>query len=55
MPDYINLVYKCAADTNLPVPQITDTSAKAEILNAKSWAFENQIEINWDKTTEFIF
>jgi len=37
------------------VPQITDISAKAEILNVKSWAFENQKEINWDKTTELVF
>ena len=30
-------------------------SARAEILNIKSWAFENQMGINWDKTTELVF
>ena len=48
-------MFKFADDTNLLVPQFTDISAKAEILNVKSWAFENQMEINWDKTTELIF
>jgi len=30
-------------------------SAKAEIFNVKSWAFENRMKINWDKTTELVF
>ena len=55
MSDFRNLMFKFADDTNLLVPQNTDISAKAEILNIKSWAFENQMEINWDKTTELIF
>jgi len=48
-------MFKFADHTNLLVPQITDISGKAEIVNVKSWAFENQMEMNWDKTTEFIF
>ena len=48
-------MFKFADDTNLLVPQFTDISAKAEILNVKSWAFENQMEINWDNTTELVF
>ena len=55
MSYFINLMFKFADDTNLLIPQITDISAKAEILNVKSWAFENQMEINWDKTTELVF
>jgi len=55
MSDYINLMFKFADDTNLLVPQITDISAKAEILDVKSWALENQMEMNWDKTTELVF
>jgi len=55
MSDFINLMFKFADDTNLLVPQITDMSAKAEILKVKSWAFKNQMEINWDKTTELGF
>jgi len=55
MSDYINLMFKFSNDTNFLVPQITDFSAKAEILNVKSWAFENQMYINWDKTTELVF
>jgi len=51
MSDYINCMLKVADNTNLLVPQITDISAKADILNVKSWAFENRMEINWDKTT----
>ncbi len=42
-------MFKFADDTNLLIPQITDISAKAEISNVKSWAFENQMEINCDK------
>ena len=34
---------------------IMDISAKAEILNVKSWAFENQMEVNWDKTPELVY
>jgi succinate dehydrogenase flavin-adding protein (antitoxin of CptAB toxin-antitoxin module) len=48
-------MFKFADDTNLLIPQISEISAKAEILNIKSWAFENQMEINWDKTTELVF
>jgi len=48
-------MFKFAEDTNLLVPQIIETSAKAANLNVKSWAFENQMEINWDKTTKFVF
>jgi len=55
MSDYINLMFKFADDTNLLVPQITDISVKTEISNDKSSAFENQTEINWDKTTELVF
>ena len=55
MSYFRNLMFKFADDTNLLVPQFTDISAKAEILNVKSWAFENQMEINWDKTTELVF
>jgi hypothetical protein len=55
MSYFINLMFKFADDTNLLIPQSTDISAKAEILNVKSWAFENQMEINWDKTTELVF
>ena len=54
-PYFINLMFKFADDTNLLIPQITDISAKAEILNIKSWAFDNQMEINWNKTTESVF
>lgn len=50
-----NLMFKFADDTTLLVPQNTDISAKAEILNIKSWAFENKMEINWAKTTELVF
>ena len=50
-----NLMFKFADDTTLLVPQNTDISAKAEILNVKSWAFENKMEINWEKTTELVF
>ena len=55
MSNFINLMFKFADDTNLLVPQISDISAKTEILNVKSWAFENQMEINKDKTTELVF
>ena len=55
MSYFRNLMFKFADDTNLLVPQFTDISAKAEMLNVKSWAFENQMEINWDKTTELVF
>jgi hypothetical protein len=55
MSNWINLLFKFADDTNLIVPQITDISAKAEILNMKSWAFENKMKINWDKTSELVF
>ena len=51
----VNLMFKFADDTNLLVPQNTDISAKIEIGNIKSWAFENLMEINWDKTTELVF
>jgi len=47
-------MFKFADDTNLLVPQITEISAKAEILIVKYWAFENKMEINWDKTTELV-
>ena len=50
-----NLMFKFADDTTLLVPQNTTMSAKAEILNIKSWAFENKMEINWKKTTELVF
>jgi len=30
-------------------------SAKTAILNVKSWASENQMEINWDITMELVF
>jgi hypothetical protein len=52
---YIDLMFKFETDTNLIVPQNTDVLAKADILNIKSWAFENQMEINWDKTNEIVF
>jgi len=48
-------MFKFADDTNLLVPQIMDILANAEILNVNSWAFENQMEINWDKTAELVF
>jgi hypothetical protein len=53
--DWINLLFKFADDTNLLVPQNTDFSAKAEINNIRSWAFENKMEINWEKTKELVF
>jgi hypothetical protein len=53
--DWINLLFKFADDTNLIVPQFTDFSAKAEIMHIKYWAFENKMEINWDKTKELVF
>jgi hypothetical protein len=52
---WINLLFKFADDTNLLVPQNTDFSAKAEINNIRYWAFENKMEINWDKTKELVF
>jgi large-conductance mechanosensitive channel len=55
MSNFINLLFKFADDTNLIVPQITDISARAEINNIRSWAFENKMEINWDKTKELVF
>jgi len=55
MSDYISLMFKFADDTNSLVPQITDNSATAGIVNVKSWALENQTEINWDQTTELVF
>ena len=50
----INLLFKFADDANLIVPETTYISAYSEILNLKSWAFENAMEINWDKTKELI-
>jgi len=55
MSNWINLLFKYADDTNLLVPEITDISARAEIQNIRSWAFENDMEINWDKTKELVF
>jgi Reverse transcriptase (RNA-dependent DNA polymerase) len=54
MSNFINIMLKFADDTNLLTPQISDISARAEIRSIKSWAFENQMEINWDKTTELV-
>jgi len=51
----INLLFKFADDTNLIVPETTDISAYTEILNLKSWAFDNAMEINWNKTKELVF
>ena len=51
----INLLFKFADDTNLIVPETTDISAYTEIFNLKSWASENVMEINWDKTKELVF
>ena len=53
--EHLNLLFKFADDTNLIVPEATDISANTEILNLKSWAFENAMEINWDKTKELVF
>jgi len=55
LSDYLNLMFKFADDTNLLVPQITDISTKAEILNIESWAFENQMEINWAELQSWFF
>jgi len=55
MSNWINLLFKFADDTNLLVPEITDFSARTEILNIVTWAFENLMEINWTKTTELVF
>jgi hypothetical protein len=51
----LNLMFKFADDTTLLVPQNTDISAKAEIMNIKYWVFINKMEINWLKTIELIF
>jgi len=51
----INLLFKFADNTNLIVPETTDISAYTEILNLKSWASKNVMEINWDKTKELVF
>jgi len=51
----LNLMFKFADDTTLLIPQNTDISAKAEIMNIKYWVFINKMEINWLKTIELIF
>jgi hypothetical protein len=55
LSNWINLLFKFADDTNLLVPEISDISARAEVQNIRSWAFENGMEINWDKTKELVF
>ena len=55
MSAFINLLFKFADDTTLIVPEITDISAKIELLNIKTWAFQNLLEINWDKCNELVF
>ena len=36
------------ADTILLMPQVTNISARINILSVKSWAWANQVEIYWD-------
>ena len=52
----INILFKCADDNNLLVPEKTDTDICVEFANIVQWAADNAMIINYvDKTKEIVF
>jgi hypothetical protein len=51
----VNILLKYADDTTLLVPENTDIPLSQEFDNIKTWALQNKMIINFNKTKELVF
>jgi len=51
----VNLILKYADDTNLLVPQCSDTSILDEFEAIRNWTRLNKMQLNVKKTKELVF
>jgi len=50
-----NFIVKYADDTYVIIPAGNISSGPAELTNTSSWARDNNLEVNFDKSVEMVF